>query len=688
MKSTTLLVCSLGLAPLLAPVVTARVPAGPVLAPQDRAVEFRQKLKAAVTIKNYDEVSKLLRQYQEEAVNHVDELATTMASANSEEIEKEFEMLTKCWKDVYKTDFVTKVYTYNSGLAGDAPRRKERFALLDQYRKSMQKLAANYNGPKDGPTFELCSGELQVICENFVRIGDYLSAARVASAVAICHDITYRTKEEADLKKTCEFYGKAVEYFDQVQLTYSFYMQCKARYESLAREGHGPEAPPDPNAPAAPTQPTANAAAAVTVKTSFEVLKGVDDFQRPNFYADELYAVWPVVPLAGKGSTGKFQSLERGPLVLRPDASKVGLDLDHDGNPDKLIPLTGNFATVDFEIGEGAEKRKFAFGFRTGIQQDVFQGLQTNLQPDDTQMRFYVINAGSVVTDVNGTALRILDDNMDGLYGGVPKSFSYGGLADGMFQPEFDCMVIGTGKRAVPWSKYAQVGGAWYQLEPQKGGVELTATPLTLETGTVKLEFKGPMPTWLVLKGTDKLEGCFFDIVDPAKKPVTLPVGTYELFAGELRQGKKAQTVKCLILPGSDTKRWSVKAGQETVVQLGGPFKFEFGVESAEETVTVKGKSLAVIGAARERYERLWNCVPRPEVSVRKAGTKKGSKPEKMHVVLDLLERNEDGSFKYTEADTWRPVDTAYPIRKGEAVELQLVEKKNKLFGEIESDWK
>ena len=101
-----------------------------------------------------------------------------------------------------------------------------------------------------------------------------------------------------------------------------------------------------------------------------------------------------------------------------------------------------------------------------------------------------------------------------------------------------------------------------------------------------------------------------------------------------------------------------------------------------------RDRRIVALGIARERYERMWNCAPRPEVSVRKAGTKKGSKPEKMNVVLDLLERNEDGTFKYTEADTWRPVDTAYPTKKGEAVELQLVEKKNKLFGEIESDWK
>ncbi len=686
MKLSILLAC---LGSLSASSFTA-APATACAAPvQDRAAEFKSKLRPAIAIRNYDEVTKLLKSYQDEAVNYVDELAAQMASANSDEIEKEFEMLTKCWKDAYKSDFVSKIYVYHSNLATDPPKRKQRYALIDQYRTSMQKFEANRNGAKEGPTFELCSAEFVAITDGFESIGDFFMAARTASAVAICHDITYRTKGEEDLKKTCEYYGKATVNFEKVDLKHTFYQQCKQSWERLVREGFGAPAPADPNAPQPPAQPKAEPAAApVTVTTAFEALKSIDDIQRPNFNADELYAIWPIVPLGAKGSSGVFQSLEKGPLVMRPDSSKVALDFDRDGNPDKLIPITGNAAVVDFEIGDGAEKRRWAFLFRTGIQQDVFQGLQTNLQPDDLQMRFYVLNAGSVTTSVNGTSLRVLDDNMDGTYGSLPKPFSYGGLSEGVYQPEFDCMVVGAGKRARPWSKYAEIGGSWYQLEAQKGGLQITATPMTLDTGTLKLDFKGPAPTWLILKGTDKLDGCYFDLVDPAKKPIAVPVGTYELFAGELRQGKKAQTMKCLILPGSDTRKWTVKAGQETVVALGGPFKFEFAFEAADEAVTVKGKSVAVVGSARERYERLWNCVPRPEVSIRKAGTKKGGKPERMGIVMDLLERNEDGSYKYTEMDTWRPVDSAFKIAKGEAIEVQIVEKKNKLLGEIESDWK
>jgi hypothetical protein len=688
MMLSTLLACLGSVAPLF-PAAAPWVEPPAVGAAQDRNAEFKGKLRPQIAIRNYDEVTKLLKSYQDEAVNYVDELAAQMASANSDEIEKEFEMLTKCWKDAFKSDFVSKIYVYHSTLATDPQNRKQRYVLIDQFRTSMQKFELNRNGAKEGPAFELCSAEFVAITDGFVAVGDYFMAARTASAVAICHDVTYRAKGQEDPKKTCEYYGKATEYFEKVDLKHNFYTQCKQRWEWLVREGYGAPAPADPNAPTPPAQPKLEPAAApVTATTAFEALKSIDDVQRPIYNADDLYAIWPIVPLGAKGSSGVFQSLEKGPLLLRTEPSKVALDFDRDGTADKVIPITGNAAVVDFELGDGAEKRRWAFMFRTGIQQDVFQGLQTNLQPDDLQMRFYVLNAGSVTANVNGVPLRVIDDNMDGIYGSAPKPYSYGGLSDGIYQYEYDCMVVGASKRARPWSKYADFNGAWYQLESQKGGTSIVATPMTLDTGTLKLDFKGPAPTWLILKGIDKLDGCYFDIVDPAKKPISVPAGTYELFAGELRQGKKAQTMKCLIVAGSDTKKWVVKAGAETVVTLGGPFKLDFATELTDEGVTVKGKSVAVLGSARERYERLWNCVPRPEVSIRKAGAKKGGKPEKMGVVLDLLERREDGSYKYSEMDTWRPVDSTFKIEKGDKVELQLSEKKNKLFGELESDWR
>jgi hypothetical protein len=59
-------------------------------------------------------------------------------------------------------------------------------------------------------------------------------------------------------------------------------------------------------------------------------------------------------------------------------------------------------------------------------------------------------------------------------------------------------------------------------------------------------------------------------------------------------------------------------------------------------------------------------------------------------VVGDLDELNDDGTRRWNFSDVWRPMDLEVDLRRGnDAIELQLVEKKNKLLGgPIESEWK
>ena len=91
-----------------------------------------------------------------------------------------------------------------------------------------------------------------------------------------------------------------------------------------------------------------------------------------------------------------------------------------------------------------------------------------------------------------------------------------------------------------------------------------------------------------------------------------------------------------------------------------------------------------IVGRGGERYERVWNAVPKPDVSVRKAGSKRGSKGETMDLVLDQQVITDTGDW----AVAWFPRDLEVSNKAGEDAEVQLVEKKNKLFGKIESVWK
>src|SRR5882672_346400 len=173
---------------------------------------------------------------------------------------------------------------------------------------------------------------------------------------------------------------------------------------------------------------------------TFEMIKTVDEFDRPSYYCDEVYQIWPAVYLQAKGSAGQFTSMEmiekKGPTLLRTAAAQLSVDLDHNGTGDKTIPLTGNAAVVDLTIGEGETQRPWAFLCRTGIQEHVYQGLKTNLQPDDNQVILYTINAASMVGMLGTTKVRVLDDNMDGVYGSEPKNWNFRELSNNAAQPD------------------------------------------------------------------------------------------------------------------------------------------------------------------------------------------------------------------------------------------------------------
>jgi hypothetical protein len=114
--------------------------------------------------------------------------------------------------------------------------------------------------------------------------------------------------------------------------------------------------------------------------------------------------------------------------------------------------------------------------------------------------------------------------------------------------------------------------------------------------------------------------------------------------------------------------------------------KIEFDVKQDESTVTVVGSSIVAVGRGGETYQRLWNCVLTPELNIRKAGSTKARKETKLIPITSqeqLADHNNDW------ATAWFPIGE--PIEKtvpGETFEVQLFEKKHKLFGKLESDWK
>jgi hypothetical protein len=372
---------------------------------------------------------------------------------------------------------------------------------------------------------------------------------------------------------------------------------------------------------------------------------------------------------------------------VRTGSSDIRFDTNEDKQGDEKIPMTGNITAVRIQIGRGDKKRPWAFFAVTGVPKDSYEGIEVNLAPDDRQYTIYTLGAACVTGLVGATPVRIIDDSLDGVYGNSPQRFGSVGLTTDHFEPWLDSIVIGSAKRARPWSEIQEIEGNFYKLAVQEQGAKLGITPVSIETGTLKLEFKGPVqPTYVVVAGSGDTKDCYYDLVEGGAKGVRVPVGNYSLYYGELRKGKKKQMQKALILPpAQNPPSWSVRKGETTTVTLGAPFGFEFRFDSDGGKITVKGKTVVVSGVASERYERPWNCVARPEVAWRKKGARQPLGDAKMPIGDYETINNKDLGWSCV----WFPLDLVADTKeKGGTFEVQLTQKKHDLFGKIESAWK
>lgn len=673
---------------VLAPLSALALLLGSVLAPsaaQDARMEkyekFQRDFEAAQKINAKAEMARLVKDNQTETIWWIQDTCEKIASGRIEDVyEDRMADLRAAWRAAFDSSFADQMYEYYSLLSG--PKRKTWDKLVDEFNKLVDE---EWPRAKSGSEYELVGQRFRSLGERFEDVGDKYFAARCWQTYAMCNDESLR-KQEANLFAAYQGYKKAVELHDSIDLHDKDYFDCKYRFDVLGKSGYSGEPGPDGQpAPEPGAGPAAGApeAAVVTAAMSYAAVPDYREYERPSFSMDEMYSAWPYLFFQGIGTSAVFPGWQDGPKLVREGANKISVDTDGDGKGDVPVPLTGRDELVEFDFGQGDERLRWSFVSVIGIAKDRYQEIDVNLEPQLDYMNLYYQPSASVVGSVGEVEVRVFDDNMDGVFGDGPTMWDNIGTVADSYQAEMDCIVVGSGARARPWSRLTQIGEDWYDLSVEARGSRLVAKPATVSTGTLQLEFGGPTPQWLVLRGKDQLEDCYFDIA--GKKKVTVPAGSYSLFYGVIRKGKKMDQMKALILPGKTTPTWTVGEGQTTKVSLGKPFGFDFDFKTEGETIKVIGKTVVVVGSAGEHYERIWNARPRPVVSWRKVGSRRGSKGEKMHLISHQDDATEFG-WEYF----WFPLDLEITVRGGlpeEGVEVQLIDKKNKLFGKIESAW-
>lgn len=665
-----------------APLLGAR----PVLAPSGRTLSelpvsgqeetFKTKFELARKVGDTGRMRQLIKGDNDAAVAFIIEVAEGIANNPNELVFDRMEALRESWKAEIRTDFCDKMETFFSTIP--TPLKRDRRRLRLGYDKLSKEWHANVAGDRARGEFNRIAAEFTALADSFNKLGDLYYESNSWQYVALSHDNAYE-KKGPNFKQAAKAYERCIETRDEIGLKDTIYKGFVVRLKALEKLGYGK--PPEAGSPEA--KEAAAFAKPIVVNSSFVMLEDLLGIQRPNYRLDAHFAIWPMLALKEVGSQSTFNRMEGGPVALRTKSAAVMLDTDGDGEGDVEIPLRGKPQPVQLEIGEGEAKRGWGFLAVVGHDKLQYQGLEMNAALQDSFAGIYLAPAGSANYDIEGTSLSIIDENLNGLYGDVPMTWGNMGMSKDQFEPEVDSMVIGGAKRAVPYSEYTKINDQWYQLEPKNGGAQLQVTRVKFPTGELSLAWgKGPKPAFFVVKGRDRFVNCYFDLTSAQR--VEVPVGRYTISYGMLTKGKRLQSMKALIVGDSNTTAFDVAAGETVKVPAGGPFDLDFTVDGEGGKFTVPGESVVVLGQSGERYERLWNCVLEPAVSWRKAGSKRGTKGEKMGVHMDR-----DAMAKFGYGAVWFPKDLQVMLRKGsDEFEVQLLVKKNKLFGKITSSWR
>lgn len=647
---------------------------------------FMGEFRKLMQINAKEEMIVLMRRHQQEAIWAIRQTAELISDGSSDELETDMQALVSTFEKSFDSGFAQIQYDYFSlRLAG--PFKKKHRELMDRYFVK-QKEFAEASTKKDAPLLDALAQEFDSLGLGFGELGDDYMTAECSIAVgkAFSEELI---GAKADLRRVCEGWKSFIAARDKCELHDTLYTQAKELVQHLETTGFGDPtkgAGDGAGAPGGEAPAAESNAAATPLNSTFALVPDIEAIQRPLYSADSNYQIWAGVSLAKEGSTSTFQGMDKSPSVVRTGATKASLDLNGDGTGEVDVALTGKITPVQCTLGEGDEARPWGFLAVSGIEQDTYQGFRLNLAPTTDFMTIYVAPAGSLVGTVGGVRVQVFDDNMDGVYGSPPKEWQYIGLIEGSAQRDVDSIVVGEAKFARPWSKLQKIGDAWYKLERSPTGFDLQATRVDVQTGTLQLDLKGVDATWMIVRGIGEQTDLFYDLVNGGAKSVEVPAGGYELYVGQVASGKRAQMMKALVLPGKNTPYWKVSPGGTTKVSLGAPFGFTFKYQQDDKTVTVEGPSIAVTGKSQETYQRLWNCVVAPEVNLRKAGSGKGKKEGKLQPVTDQesIYQNYNNDYRVVYFPVTAPLEKP---KEGETVEVQLFEKKNKLFGKIESEF-
>ena len=178
---------------------------------------------------------------------------------------------------------------------------------------------------------------------------------------------------------------------------------------------------------------------------------------------------------------------------------------------------------------------------------------------------------------INGTTVRLIDDNLDGK----------------ITQDGADAIIIGQGLYAMPLLKTHLIGQLPAELTVAEDGLSASYVKSDLKLAQVEAPvLKMPSLTCVIM--SDKASGRSIDLVAAKGK---VPAGEYQLVYGIIGSGKEP----IIIQPGKATPSYSIKDDAINTLRLGPPLRLDFEAKLEGNAVTAS-PPLNVEGSGHEVY--------------------------------------------------------------------------------------
>lgn len=601
-----------------------------------------------------------------------------IADDEDEEGAELFEAAKLSWARAFESEFGDKVLAYLQGL--DDQDRLDRVAAVNRYRdlaiEYLTKRAEEASAARDTQIQEL-GMQLDALGTEFYELGDmyYASRAWIFSG----DSASPRAVREGAANQVLEltYLRKAVEACDLFDVGDREHTESRARIKAIERAiANGKTAGSVTEASSSPEVLAFGFGPAVAHATTPTVLDDMRKRVRLAYGWDEQYPTWQTVYLGNIGAQAPLPGMEDGPHIERQGTAEVVV-VDADGRA-RFVELSPVPQIVKTRVGTGDDARDYAFEIRIGERTSKFQGFRVDSRPTVDSMTVYMRPVAAAEFQFGKDTIYVTDDNFDGVFGSPPDERGRVGLPLETLQPHLDGVFVDKAKLAMPFSEIMCIGGTWVRVEPRNGGRTFQVSEATdLPVGKVKLVYKGADLEWAVIRGAGPASDLFY-LVEPGRS-VEVPAADYHIYTGVVRDGD----MKALMIRG-DAETFTVREGDEMKVTLGGPFAYDFTWSLVEDEVRVKGDSVHVRGIGGEHYHLLWNCRAVPEVHVRPAGRSAWSQVG----VMELLGKAKDVDDLGPEgwAMAWTPLDLLVENKYGDEVEVRLHERKNGLFGRIDSD--